>query len=339
VIGARLPVEARASLVVLALFVLTAVFADLMANPAPLLARSHGTWRVLPSLTEGGQSAPRSGVGAGTTQSEIESNSWAIWAPVRASAGAPKSDRLQTRHWLGTDSRGRDVLAVTIHGTRTLVVSTLGVVVCALVVGIALGWRAAFGSPIWDGVLARLVEMVGIFPTPVLVALAVAVRPAHGTVILVGVMGVVRALEIARLLRADLLMRQRDPSLEADRLLAIGGGRLTRSWLARAAPAVLTSAAFAAASLVAVDAGLTWIGIPIDPGIASWGGLLGDRGLSGQWLPAFGSVLFTVCLFVLADATRGSSTARSTAVHTGQSTPWRGGRAGTERAVQEPLRP
>jgi peptide/nickel transport system permease protein len=305
-IGRRLPIEARASLLVLGLFALVAVFADLMANPAPLVSRSDGTWHVLPSLTEGaGRSAPGP---SGTDRTHSEPRGWAIWAPVRASARASRNEGVETRHWLGTDSRGRDVLAVTIHGTRTLIGSTLGVVGCALVLGIALGWRAAFGSPIWDGVLARLVEMVGIFPTPLLVALAVAARPAHGTLILVSVMGVVRALEIARLLRADLLMRRRDPSLEADRLLGIGGGRLTGSWLARAAPAVLTSAAFAAASVVAVDAGLGWVGIPVDPEIPSWNGLLGERGLAGQWLPALGSVVFTVCLFVLADAARGSRT-------------------------------
>lgn len=286
----RAPLPAKASLLVLALFALVAIFADLIVSPTPLAARIDGHWTLLPALSA---RAPL----------ELGPRDWALWAPVRPSSAASNGPE-PARHVLGTDARGRDVLAVTIRGTRTLVVTSLALIAVALTLGTALGWYAAFGSPLWDAVLARLVEAIGVFPTPVLVALAALAAPSHRIVTLIAVLGALRGLEIARLLRADLLIAQRDPSFEASRLLTLAQGRRVRQWLVRAAPAVLLSAAFAVASLVAIDAGLTHVGLPVDAAHASWGALLGETGLRGQWLAGLGVVVFTGCLFTLADAAR-----------------------------------
>lgn len=294
---ARVPLVGRLSLVLLGLFVLVAIFADLIANPAPLLLRHDGSWSVLPSL-----SASRSEAIAGGATSPGD---WALWAPVRASSDptGAVAGRV-TRSTSGSEATGRDVLAATIRGTRTLVVASVAMIAFALVFGAALGWHAAFGSAFWDAALARLVEAIGVFPTPVLVALAVLATPNHRYAMLVAVVGMLRALEIARLLRADLLIRERDPSLDAHRLLALPDRRRLARWMTRCAPAMLLSAAFAATTLVGVDAGLTWVGLPVDPFTPSWGALLGAHGLPGRWLPALGIVLFTGSLFVLADSAR-----------------------------------
>ena len=71
---------ARLALFTLALFVLVAVFADLLASEAPLLAHYHGKWVIAPALT---------GHARWTTEQSraLRREGWAVWAPVRAGPG------------------------------------------------------------------------------------------------------------------------------------------------------------------------------------------------------------------------------------------------------------
>lgn len=297
---ARLPV--RIAALVLGLLGLVAVFADVIASEAPLLARDSTGFRVLPGITH--SSSRASGERAQSAE-----QGWAIWAPVRAGT-APSSATPEgappVRHFLGVDAQGRDVLAVTIHGARSVVLTTLGVLALALFFGVPLGAFAGRDN-VADGLLSRLVELTGALPSLVLLAAlhAGGITPSWGGVVLV--LGALRAVEVARLVRGEVLRVSGTEFVLAARALgASGSGVVIRHVMPHVWGPVIVNAAFGATAVVSLEAALSFVGIGLPADVPSWGQLLGQfsgGGLSASVLaPVIGIVVTTASLYVVADA-------------------------------------
>lgn len=287
---ARLSVRVAATL--LALLVLVAVFADLLASDAPILARHRGSWLVLPAVTQ-------PGVWAGVDRAELERSGGAIWAPVRASPAVRAAPG-------GAEPGAREVLAATIHGARSVVLTTLGVLCLALALGVPLGAMAGRGN-FADALLSRAVELSGALPSLVLVAALQAGRVAPSWLGLVLVLGALRGVEIARLVRGEVLRVSGTEFVLAAR--ALGGspvGVVVRHVMPHAWGPVIVNAAFGAATVVALEAALSFVGLGLPDDVPSWGRLLGasSSGL-GSWAvlgPALAILGTSACLYVLADA-------------------------------------
>ena len=285
----------RASLIFLAMLALIAVFADLIASDAPLVASIDGRVRVLPGLAERPSGAP----------------DWAVWAPIRASAHAPSADGPSAppsgAHLLGTDADGIDVLARTVHGARSIVVVTLSVLGIALVLGLCAGALAGFGPRVADALLARAVELSGALPTLVLLALVRAVEEVPTMLSFVIVLGTLRALRIARLVRGEFLRVSANDFVLAARALGAPARHIAvQHVLPHVMGPVLVAAAFTAASVVALEAALSFVGLGLPPELPAWGALLGQVGrelsATSALLPALGIVATTGACCLLADA-------------------------------------
>jgi len=297
----------RVAAVLLALLALIGVFADLLASEAPLVAHKDGTWWVLPALTEPSV--------RGRTSTEIArelgQDAWVVWAPVRAGPTtradigplAPPSDA----HPLGTDAASRDVLSVLVHGARGVMLTTLVVVIVALVFGIPLGTLAGVGTALPDALLARSVELTGALPTVVLLTLVHVSGLLPGWLGFVVVLSALRAVQMARLVRGEVLRVSGSEFLLAAR--AVGGStpRVIRHHvMPHVWGPVLVSAAFTAAAVVGLEAATSFLGLATTADTATWGSLLGGAGsgirAQALWPAAFASISTTGAWYVLGDA-------------------------------------
>ncbi len=290
----------RAALLALALLVLIAVFADLIAAEAPLVAKTERGWLLLPDV-----------IGRPTLGNTERPPAFAIWAPLRTSPRSKSSAGAfaapSTAHWLGTDGHAHDVLAVTIHGTRTVLFTTLIVLVIAVSVGIGFGALAGQGTPLPDSLLARAIDITGALPTLVVLAVIRASGIIPPWLSLVLALSLLRSLEIARLVRGEVLRVGGTDYILAARALGASTRHVIRRHLfPHLLGPVLVSAAFTGASVVALEAALGFLGLGLSSDVASWGTLLAQVGhglsLRAWILPALAAILTTLACYVVADA-------------------------------------
>lgn len=202
---------------------------------------------------------------------------------------------------LGTDNLGRDLLARMIHGGQsTLIAALLGSFV-ALVIGWVYGMAAALGPSWMDKVLMRLLDALLAMPTLVLMIFFASIVRLN-TLGLIVMLGLVSWPGLARIIRNEALAyRERDYVLAA-RQFGASTFYIARTHLLRAMlPILIVNATFLVADIVLALAGLTFLGLGIQPPFASWGGLLNDGSqmviLGCWWLILFpGVAIFAVIL-------------------------------------------
>ena len=179
-------------------------------------------------------------------------------------------------HWLGTDQLGRDILSrVLMGGQVALKVGMLAIGV-SMVFGIALGMLAGFGPHWLDRVLLVCFDTVRSFPT-IMFALAIValVGPSLNTVILVIIIASIPVY--ARVVRTQTMaLRERD-FIKAERALGASTARILFSHLMPniAAP-LLILASMDVPVVVGMEAGLSFLGLGVNPPTPSWGSILND---------------------------------------------------------------
>ena len=202
---------------------------------------------------------------------------------------------------MGTDNLGRDLLARMIHGGQsTLVAALLGSAV-AMLIGWVYGMASALGPSWLDKVLMRLLDALLAVPTLVLMIFFASIVRLD-TLGLIVMLGLVSWPGLARIIRNEALAyRERDYVLAA-RQFGASTFYIARTHLLRAMmPILIVNATFLVADIVLALAGLTFLGLGIQPPFASWGGLLNDGSqmviLGCWWLILFpGVAIFAVIL-------------------------------------------
>ncbi len=299
---------ARIGALAMACLVLVSVFADVLASELPIACRFHGAYYVLPNVTH---PAPLAGYDIARLDAEREPGDWSLrplvpYGPNQTSTHG----RLETMqapsplgsHPLGTDAFGRDVFARIVHGGRTSLgaafLATLGFVA----LGTVLGALAGFFGGVLDSVLARLIEALTAFPTLVLVLVvqAVLARPTMLTLMLA--IGATRWPEVARLVRAEVLLVSSQDYVLAARALGASPLRVLRKHVVPNAFApILVAATFGVASVILVEASLDFLRVGIPPSAASWGETLSEtrEHLGAWWLLAFPGLAVFVTVIAL----------------------------------------
>jgi len=182
---------------------------------------------------------------------------------------APSSD-----HWLGTDSAGRDVYSRILYAGRVSLSVGLVAVGIYVLIGTTLGGLAGYFGGWVDNVIMRLADMVLSFPAIIVIITIVSiVGPSIVNVMIV--IGLLGWPPIARLVRGEFLtLREREFVLASIATGASSGRIIFRHVFPNALTPVIVNATFGMASAILLEAGLSFLGLGVQPPTASWGNML-----------------------------------------------------------------
>jgi peptide/nickel transport system permease protein len=176
---------------------------------------------------------------------------------------------------LGADAFGRDVFSRLLFAGRVSLTIGLGVATFAALVGIAIGLAAGFFRRL-DAPLSRLVDAMMAFPD-ILLAIAL-VSILGGTMINVIIaLSIVYTPRIARIVRASTLVIRELPYVEA--ATALGSSTLTimtTHVLRNILSPIIVQATFIFAYAMLAEAGLSFLGVGVDPSVPTWGTMVNE---------------------------------------------------------------
>jgi len=234
----------------------------------------------------------------------------AVFAPLLAPfdpAGQDLENVLQApsrHHWFGTDQLGRDQFSRVLYGSRIAVTVGLGSIPLALAIAVVVGAMAGYLGRRWDTVLMRVTEIFYAFP-PVagLIVIIVVLGRSQSTIVLA--LGIFGWATMARVLRSSILVVREAPYVEAARAHgATSWWVVTRHILPNSLAPMLVIATTRVATAILALAGLTFLGIGLDPDTPDWGSMtaIGNQFFGTRdylWLFPSLAVVFTVVGVVL----------------------------------------
>lgn len=181
------------------------------------------------------------------------------------------------RFILGTDRFGRDLLSQLIIGTRVSLSVGFIAVFISLVIGITLGSLAGYYRGRFDDLVMWLINVIWSIPTLLLViAITFAIGKGFWQVFLA--VGLTMWVDVARVARGQVLSLREKEFVEAGRALGLGSRRIVLHHLLPniLGPVIVISAAnFASAILI--EAGLSFLGIGVQPPMPSWGTMIREH--------------------------------------------------------------
>jgi ABC-type dipeptide/oligopeptide/nickel transport system permease subunit len=215
-----------------------------------------------------------------------------------------------TRHWLGTDSAGRDEFARTVAGARTTLGAAVLVFALTTVIGITVGTAAGFLGGIFDACVSRLIDLLLGLPSLVLALAVVGVLgPGFSHVILA--MTITGWAGLAKVSRSYTIGARQRPDVTAARMAGIStAGILAGHVLPGAAVQALIAATLGLGDTILGLAGLSFLGLGVQPPTAEWGSMLNDSQLYltvAPWLvigPGLGIVAAVTAATLISDALR-----------------------------------
>ncbi len=211
----------------------------------------------------------------------------ALWAAAAFSGGwvADSANQIDLQRilmppgdqaWMGHDDLGRPILQRVWVGAQVSLLVSFGVVSVSLLIGTAVGLFAGYQGGWLDLVLVRIMDVFLAFPG-ILLAIALAGVMGPGVDNLIIALSAVGWVGFARLTRGQVLsLKQRDHVTAA---IALGTPRhliLLRHLLPLLSAPLIVEATFGMAGMVIAEAGLSFLGLGIQPPDASWGSLIRD---------------------------------------------------------------
>lgn len=178
--------------------------------------------------------------------------------------------------WFGTDRLGRDIASRLLHGGRISLWVGFVAVGISMTIGTFLGLVSGYFRGIIDELIMRFVDIMLCFPTFFLILTVIAFLEPNMQNIMI-VIGLTSWMGVTRLVRAETLsLREREFVLAA-RLAGTSTRKiLFRHILPNALAPILISATLGIAGAILVESSLSFLGLGVQPPMASWGNMLLD---------------------------------------------------------------
>ena len=310
------------SLWMMAALLVVSTLAELVSNERPIVARIDGHWYA-PIFANPSEKALGGDFGTPTDWKDpfitallARPGNWALATFNPHSANSidyfnPALDPAppSARNWLGTDSKGRDMLARLLYGFRVSIWFALALTVVGSAIGIALGALQGFFGGRLDLVLQRLIEIWGAVPELYLLIIFASIFEPSLLLLLV-LLALWGWMGLADYVRAEFLRNRSLEFVKAARALGLGSGQIIwRHVLPNSMTPVITFLPFRMSGAILALTSLDFLGLGVPPSVPSLGELLkmGKDNLDSWWVivPTFVVLVATMLLLTfIGDALR-----------------------------------
>ena len=178
------------------------------------------------------------------------------------------------QHPFGTDDVGRDYFIRVLYGGRVSLLIGFLAMVMSMSIGVALGLISGYFGGIIDAVLMRLVDVISSIPWIIMV-MVIGMLFGRGFLSLILVIGLLSWMEIARLIRSEVLSLKGREYVQYARFLGVPAWKILLSHIFPSIlPTTITAATASVASSIMVESALSFLGRGISAPMSSWGSLL-----------------------------------------------------------------
>jgi peptide/nickel transport system permease protein len=206
----------------------------------------------------------------------------AIFAPLLAPYDPYKLEiknrlaPISMKHWLGTDTVGRDTLSRVIYGTRTSLEVGLISVSFAALIGVTLGMIAGFLGGWVYAIIMRIMDALMAFPM-ILLALMIAAVLGGGLENVIIALAVSLMPGYARLMCGQVLVvKESDYILAARAMGSTSWYIMIRHVILNCLPPIMVFITMMLGMAILAEAGLSFLGIGVEAEIPTWGGMIND---------------------------------------------------------------
>ena len=310
------------SLVLFCAMVLISLCAEVVSNDKPLIVRYEGqTYFPLlkdyPETVFGGDFETSTDYLDPFIQSQLQQGgNWAVFPPNRYGAGtinyfaqAPNPAPPSAANWLGTDDRGRDLLAQLLYGFRVSVLFALALTAVGVLLGVVTGAIQGFFGGKTDLAFQRFIEIWGSMPELYLLIIFSAVL-APSIALLLVLLSLFGWMGLSDYVRAEFLRNRQLDYVKAARALGVPNGQIIwRHILPNSLTPVVTFLPFRMSAAILALTSQDFLGLGVPPGTPSLGELLsqGKNSIDAWWisLSTFAVLVSTLLLLTfMGDALR-----------------------------------
>jgi len=205
------------------------------------------------------------------------------------------------RHWMGTDSFGRDVWARIIHGARISLAVGIGSTALGSSIGVIIGLTSGYLSGWVDLVFQRITDILQSLPLLVLaLVMTAALGPSLPNVIIAIAIPLIPI--VARVIRANTLALREQPFVEAAKSIGMSEMRIAlRHVLPNTLAPLIVLATAQLGSTILTEASLSFLGLGIPEPYPSWGRMLSESAAeyvrTAPWLVIFPGVAISLAVF------------------------------------------
>lgn len=310
------------SLLVFCTLVVLSLFAEVLSNDKPLVVRYEGQTyyplvQTYPETTFGGDFlTPTDYLDPFIKQQFAKPGNWAVYPPnpygpktLNYFAKEPNPSKPTWDNWLGTDDRGRDLLAQLIYGFRVSVLFALALTAIGVVLGVLAGAVQGFFGGRIDLLFQRFIEVWGSMPELYLLIIFSAVF-APSIALLLLLLSLFGWMGLSDYVRAEFLRNRQLDYVKAARALGLTNWQIMwRHILPNSLTPVVTFLPFRMSAAILALTSLDFLGLGVPPGTPSLGELLsqGKNSIDAWWisLSTFGVLVGTLLLLTfMGDALR-----------------------------------
>lgn len=310
------------SLIGFCVLVALSLAAELVSNDRPLVVRYEGQW-YFPMVQDhaetvfgGDFDTPTDYLDPFIREQITRGDNWAVYAPnpygpktINYFAELPNPSPPSAANWLGTDDRGRDLLAQLIYGFRVSVLFALALTVIGVLLGVLTGAIQGYFGGRTDLAFQRFIEIWSSMPELYLLIIFSAVfAPSVG--LLLVLLSLFGWMGLSDYVRAEFLRNRQLDYVRAARAMGLSHGQIIwRHVLPNSLTPVVTFLPFRMSAAILALTSLDFLGLGVPPGTPSLGELLsqGKNNIDAWWisLSTFGVLVITLLLLTfMGDALR-----------------------------------